>query len=235
MKAKLALNTLIWFGLLTCLSGAVVYLDPELLNSWVGPALLAGPPVAGVLFFLTAPKGERVPTEVKVQPQEVKKEKVPSPEPKSGEKAPPSEAAKPAVTPQEPQQPAWPPPEVTVAQVLGLLQREGRLLDFLKEDIEPYDDAQIGAAVREVHRGCRAALEEILGLEPVIQAEEGTVIEVDEDFDPTKIRLVGNVHGKPPFKGILRHSGWRFTRIRLPKWTGKKPTDVLSPAEVEIS
>jgi len=28
---------------------------------------------------------------------------------------------------------------------------EGRLVDFLREDIQPYDDAQIGAAVRAIH------------------------------------------------------------------------------------
>ncbi len=115
-----------------------------------------------------------------------------------------------------------------------MLQREGRLIDFLQEDIDAYDDAQIGAAVREVHRGCRSALKDVLGLEPVIQADEGAVVEVDEDFDPARIKLVGRVHGKPPFRGVLRHSGWRFSKINLPAWTGGGKPDVLAPAEVEI-
>src|SRR5207253_6846543 len=34
-------------------------------------------------------------------------------------------------------------------QLLAILQREGRLLDFLQEDVDGYADAQIGAAVRD--------------------------------------------------------------------------------------
>ncbi len=126
------------------------------------------------------------------------------------------------------------PKEVAVVQLLGLLQREGRLIDFLQEDIEPFEDAQIGAAVREVHRGCRAALMDTLGLKPVLDAGEGSEVEIEEDFDPSKIRLIGNLHGEPPYRGIIRHCGWRFTRLNLPKWTGKEKTDVIAPAEVEI-
>jgi len=69
---------------------------------------------------------------------------------------------------------------------------------------------------------------------PVLDAAEGSEVEIEEGFDPTKIRLIGNVHGEPPFKGIIRHCGWRFTKINLPEWTGKEKTDVLAPAEVEI-
>ena len=124
--------------------------------------------------------------------------------------------------------------EQTVVQVLGLLQREGRLVDFLQEDIEPYEDAQIGAAVREVHRGCRTVLKDALGLTPVLDAKEGTEVEVDEDFDPASIKLVGNVHGEPPFRGVLRHCGWRIEEIRLPSRTGTVNSNVIAPAEVEV-
>ncbi|MCD4755876.1 MAG: DUF2760 domain-containing protein, partial [Deltaproteobacteria bacterium] len=125
--------------------------------------------------------------------------------------------------------------EIAIVQTLGLLQREGRLIDFLQEDIEPYDDAQIGAAVREVHRGCKAALKEVFGLSPVLKAAEGSQVEIEEDFDPTRIKIIGNIRGNPPFKGTLRHCGWKFTEVHLPEWTAKEKTDVLAPAEVEIS
>lgn len=119
-------------------------------------------------------------------------------------------------------------------QVLSLFQREGRLIDFLQEDIEPYEDAQIGAAVREVHRGCRAVLKDSLGLAPVLDASEGSQVEIDEDFDPSKIKLVGNVHGSPPFTGVLRHCGWKAVELKLPVRTGTFDHSVIAPAEVEI-
>ena len=36
--------------------------------------------------------------------------------------------------------------------LLETLQREARLVDFIKEPIDVYADAQVGAAVREIHR-----------------------------------------------------------------------------------
>src|SRR5688572_25231603 len=39
-------------------------------------------------------------------------------------------------------------PTESALQLLGLLQREGRLLDFLMEDMSGYADAEIGAAAR---------------------------------------------------------------------------------------
>ena len=182
--------------------------------------------MAAWLIFVLALQGL-----VKTQPKEEVRTEVIELKKEKAEKAP----EQPVEEPGEETAEGLYPKEVAVVQLLGLLQREGRLLDFLQEDIDPYDDAQIGAAVREVHRGCRAALKDALGLEPVLDAPEGSEVEIEEDFDPTKIRLIGNVHGKPPFKGVIRHSGWRYTRINLPKWTGREKTDVLAPAEVEIS
>ena len=236
MDKRLALNILVWTTLLTGLGAAVVYFNPQLMESWSGPALLAAPPVAGILMFLLArsprKREEGLGEEVKPRPPA-------SPEPKGmeeGQAAEEGEQASPHVPRPAPEEPAppGPSPEVIVAQFLGLLQREGRFLDFIEEDIDAYDDSQVGAAARQVHRGCRLALEEVLGLGPVIDAREGTSVEVDEDFDPSKIKLVGNVKGRPPFKGILRHSGWRFTRMELPEWTGRARADVVAPAEVEI-
>ncbi|MCB9556967.1 MAG: DUF2760 domain-containing protein [Deltaproteobacteria bacterium] len=119
-------------------------------------------------------------------------------------------------------------------QLLGLLQREGRLLDFLKETIDDYDDQQIGAAVRAIHGDCRRVLDEYLAVEPVVDALEESRHSVPPGFDPAQIRLVGNVVGDPPFEGTLRHHGWRATRVRLPTIGQQGDSTVIAPAEVEI-
>lgn len=120
-------------------------------------------------------------------------------------------------------------------RILALLQRDGRLIDFLKEDLGGYADAQIGAAARDIHRGCRKALEDYLTIEPVVDQAEETPINVPTDFDPAKIRLVGNVTGSPPFRGVLKHHGWLVRSARLPAIAAaREPATVLSAAEVEI-
>jgi hypothetical protein len=120
-------------------------------------------------------------------------------------------------------------------RVLAILQRDGRLIDFLEEDIDPYNDAQIGAAVRDIHRGCRKALHEYLKIEPVLNAAEEDRVTVAADFDPASIRLIGNVNGSPPFQGVLKHHGWRARANQLPALpAARDDASVLSPAEVEI-
>jgi hypothetical protein len=120
-------------------------------------------------------------------------------------------------------------------QILSLLQRDGRLIDFLSEDIAPYQDAQVGAAVREVHANCRKALAQYITLEPIMEGEEDRPVTVNEGFDPASVKLVGNVTGRPPLRGLLRHRGWRVTETNLPpllpQETGRA---VVAPAEVEI-
>jgi Domain of unknown function (DUF2760) len=120
-------------------------------------------------------------------------------------------------------------------QLLALLQREGRLVDFLSEDISAYDDAAIGAAVRDIHKGCAKVLREHFGVEPIIVGEENEDITVDTGFDPARIRLVGNVTGSGPFKGTLRHHGWRAAKVTLPTLAEGVDTAVVAPAEVELS
>jgi hypothetical protein len=115
--------------------------------------------------------------------------------------------------------------------MLAVLQREGRLVDFLEEEIEGYDDAHVGAAVRDIHRGCRKALRERVGLAPVLREKEGATVTVPEGFDAAAIRLTGAVAGAPPFEGTLRHPGWRAAKVDLPKAAGG---DVVAPAEVEV-
>jgi len=120
-------------------------------------------------------------------------------------------------------------------QLLALLQREGRLVDFLSEEIAPYPDAQIGAAVRELHANCRKALEQYVTLEPIYAEEEDRPVTVEAGFDPAAVKLVGNVTGRPPLRGRLRHKGWRVKEVNLPSLpphgAGRA---VVAPAEVEI-
>jgi hypothetical protein len=119
-------------------------------------------------------------------------------------------------------------------QLLSVLQREGRLIDFFQEDISRYSDAQIGAAVRTVHAGCRKVLEENLVIEAIQKEEEGGSVTIEEGFDPSAIKLTGHVFGNPPFTGILRHHGWKATEIKFPEVPkGQDPT-IIAPAEVEI-
>ncbi len=121
-------------------------------------------------------------------------------------------------------------------RVLAVLQRDGRLVDFLQEDIDGYSDAQIGAAVRDIHRGCRKALRDYLTVEPILNAEEGQGVTVATDFDPAEIRLTGEVKGSPPFRGTLKHHGWRVKSVHLPMIPGARDDSaILAPAEVEVA
>jgi hypothetical protein len=119
-------------------------------------------------------------------------------------------------------------------QLLAILQRDGRLVDFLMEDLTPYQDAQVGAAVRDVHRGCREAIDKYASLSPVLDLEEGSTVSVDRDSEPARIKVVGNTAGAPPYRGVLRHRGWEVARLALPPLpaTGRA---VVAPAEVEVA
>ena len=144
--------------------------------------------------------------------------------------------APPAAAPAAPA-PAVPPPVESsdrAAQLLAILQRDGRLVDFLMEDLTPYQDAQVGAAVRDVHRGCREALDKYASLAPVLDLEEGSTVNVDGDNEPARIKVVGNVAGAPPYRGILRHRGWEVARLALPPLPATGRT-VVAPAEVEVA
>jgi hypothetical protein len=118
--------------------------------------------------------------------------------------------------------------------MLALLQREGRLVDFLREDLSQHDDDAIGAAVRDIHRGCKKVLEEHFSLEAVMPGEEDDSVDVPRGFDPGEIRLIGEANGEPPFKGVLRHHGWRVTKVSFPVLADGVDRRVLAPAEVEI-
>jgi hypothetical protein len=140
-------------------------------------------------------------------------------------------APKPAEPPKLPEPPK---PSGAPLRLLALLQREGRLLDFLMEDVQAYDDAQIGAGVRQIHADCRKALQEHLVLEPVLPEGEGAQVTVPAGFDPAAVRLTGNVTGQPPFRGTLRHPGWRVKAVKLAAPPAGQDEFVVQPAEVEL-
>jgi hypothetical protein len=118
--------------------------------------------------------------------------------------------------------------------LLSLLQREGRLIDFLQQDIASFPDADVGAAARVVHDGCAKALSAHATLSPVRQEEEGARITLAAGFDADTVRLVGDVKGEPPYAGVLRHRGWRASKLQLPRVVGDHDAHVLAPAELEL-
>jgi hypothetical protein len=120
-------------------------------------------------------------------------------------------------------------------QLLAILQRDGRLIDFLREDLSSYADAQVGAAVRDVHGNCRTALARYLTLEPVLSEAEGDPIRLDAAGDPARIKVLGVAAGRERVSGIVRHRGWRVTEVLLPPLPPDAARDVVAPAEVEIA
>ncbi len=119
-------------------------------------------------------------------------------------------------------------------QLLGLLQQEGRFIDFLEDEVAAYSDAEVGAAARVVHEGCGKALKDHFVIEPVRSEAEGARVTLESGFDAAAVRLTGNVVGHPPFSGTLTHRGWRVTEVRLPKIASGHDLAIVAPAEVEL-
>ncbi|MCE9667845.1 DUF2760 domain-containing protein [Myxococcus stipitatus] len=150
----------------------------------------------------------------------------------------PAPAAPPGAEPPKEVKPVELPPErahASALSLLGMLQREGRLVDFLQENVAAYSDAEVGAASRTVHEGCRKVLGQYLTLQPVVPQAEGDRLTVPAGFDAQRIRLTGNVTGQPPHAGTLRHHGWVATEVRFPTVSAAMDARVLAPAEVELA
>lgn len=147
------------------------------------------------------------------------------------EARPRAEAPRPVVQP-----PAENQADAEVVNFLATLQQRGRLLDFLMDDITAYSDAQVGAAARVVHDGCKAVLKEHLGIRPVREEKEGSMIEVPAEHAADEYRLVGRIAGEAPFTGVLVHRGWKVETVSLPRLLRREderlPT--IAPAEVEL-
>jgi hypothetical protein len=119
-------------------------------------------------------------------------------------------------------------------QLLSLLQQEARFVDFIREDLTGFSDADIGAAARVVHEGGQRVLNDYFTLTPVRNEEEETRITLPAGFNPTEVRLTGNVIGEPPFTGTLIHRGWKAEAVKLPELAAGHDIAVIAPAEVEL-
>jgi len=148
-----------------------------------------------------------------------------------------SEPAEPAELPARAPQPA--PPKTVAAspdaalQLLTLLQREGRFIDFVQQDVATFGDADIGAAARVVHEGCRRALAAHARVVSVRSEPEGSALTLQQASEDVK--LVGNVAGSAPYRGVLRHRGWRIEELKLPTVVGAHDPALVAPAELELS
>ena len=131
---------------------------------------------------------------------------------------------------------ALPPERVHASglMLLAALQREGRLIDFLQQEVAAFSDEDIGAAARVVHGGCRKALRQFFEIAPAMQGTEGAPMTVPAGFDAQRIRLTGNVSGQPPFRGTLKHHGWIAAEVRMPSISDAIDPRVIAPAEVEL-
>jgi hypothetical protein len=145
-----------------------------------------------------------------------------------------AEKVKTALEAPPPPPPGPPKPSGVPLRMLAALQRDARLLDFLMENIQDYGDADIGAGVRDIHRRCQKLIKEHLMLEPVMTQDEESTVEVPAGFDPSAVRLTGNVTGQGPYRGVLKHKGWRVKDLKLPAPPSGQDELVLMPAEVEM-
>ena len=169
--------------------------------------------------------GKKLPPEaVKYLPEDALLKALPEAKPAKPE-AKPADKPKPAAAQQH---------RDGALALLARMQREGRLVDFLRESLDGASDADIGAAVREVHRGCKKVLDQHLTIEAVMPGAEDDRVSVPAGFDPAEIRLIGEARGEPPYRGTLRHHGWRVVDAKLPALADGVDRTVLAPAEVEL-
>jgi hypothetical protein len=144
---------------------------------------------------------------------------------------PEAEPARPA-----PQQPQASRTDAEIVHFLAMLQEKGRLVDFLMDDINAYGDAQVGAAARVVHAGCRGVLQDHFAISPVRTEPEGSTVQVPAGYSADEYRLVGKIAGSAPFSGVLVHCGWKTDRVRLPQLLrgAVDPLPAIAPAEVDV-
>jgi hypothetical protein len=159
--------------------------------------------------------------------------------PRPGVPGAPASATKPQAKTEPKPAPAKQPARASRSEAITLLatlQREARFIDFIKEPLDSYSDAQIGAAARDVHRDCGKVLDRLFAINSLVSQEEGSSLEVPAGFDAGRYRLTGNVVGNPPFQGRLVHHGWEAVEVQLPAWSGTPlAARVIAPVEVELA
>lgn len=240
-KRTFTIQTLVVTVMLNAiLLAAIILVVGEAAQNQLWIILVTGLVITLLLWFAVQLLGNRLLEQVaqrtlaaapKVAP--TKAESVTKPEPAAKPKAKPEPAP---VAPKLDPAPLLEKGARTGAvQMLAILQRQGRLIDFLQEDLSAYADDQIGAAVRSIQEGTKQALQQHVKLEPVFSEAEGSRVTVPAGFHQEQVRLTGNVVGAPPFKGELRHRGWRVASIDLPKRMGESDElPVVAAAEVEV-
>jgi hypothetical protein len=136
----------------------------------------------------------------------------------------------------EPERPQASNADAEIVHFLAMLQEKGRLVDFLMDDINAYSDAQVGAAARVVHAGCRGVLQEHFMINPVRPEQEGSTVQVPAGYSADEYRLVGKIAGSAPFSGVLVHRGWKTGMVKLPQLLRgtADPLPAIAPAEVEV-
>ena len=153
------------------------------------------------------------------------------PRQKTPPRTPSAEPARPA-----PERPQASRADAEIVQFLAMLQEKGRLVDFLMDDINAYSDAQVGAAARVVHAGCKGVLQEHFSISPVRTEQEGSAVQVPAGYSADEYRLFGKIAGSAPFSGVLVHGGWKTDRVKLPQLLrgAADPLPAIAPAEVEV-
>ena len=142
--------------------------------------------------------------------------------------------------PPAPPAPVQPPPplesqaESEIVAFFALLQEKGRLVDFLMDDIAGYEDAEVGAAARVVHQGCRQILDEYFKISAISEAQEGAQVTLPAGYPADQYRIVGKLAGEPPFTGTLLHKGWKTDGVKLPRIVTSGKLPAIAPAEVEL-
>lgn len=126
--------------------------------------------------------------------------------------------------------------DAEIVSFLAMLQEKGRLVDFLMDDINPYNDAQVGVAARVVHAGCKRVLQEHFSIHPLRTEDEGSTVQVPAGYAADEYRLVGKIAGQAPFSGVLVHRGWKTDMVKLPQLLPSAPGQLpaIAPAEVEL-
>jgi hypothetical protein len=119
-------------------------------------------------------------------------------------------------------------------RLLTMMQSCSRFIDFIKEDISQFSDAEVGSVARDIHKNCSKLLEDVVAIRPISKSEEGIELDIEKGFDPQEISLIGNVKGYGPYKGILRHPGWKASKLSLSLCNQDLKKEILQPLEVEV-
>ena len=152
------------------------------------------------------------------------------------QQSPPTEPARPALVLPQSSSPQSSSKDADIVQFLAILQEQGRLVDFLMDDINAYSDTQVAAAARVVHAGCKGVLQEHFMISPVCTEQEGSTVQVPAGYSADAYRLVGKIAGPAPFSGVLVHRGWKTGMVNLPRLLrgATDPLPTIAPAEVEL-